>query len=106
MHVISVLNSIWNNIEFDHADIFNELSDILKQFHHAVRTVPANGNIIFHDGDKNIADLLKIGCWSSKHQLGRKDNIQLSLQVLTYLYIYISIHFQLFSTLADLVIKL
>ena len=29
---------IINNIEFDHADIFNDLSDILKQFHHAVRT--------------------------------------------------------------------
>jgi len=70
---------IINNIEFDHADIFNDLSDILKQFHHAVRTVPANGHIIFHDGDKNITDLVKMGCWSAKHQLGRKDNIQLSV---------------------------
>ena len=71
---------IINNIEFDHADIFNDLSDILKQFHHAVRTVPANGHIIFHDGDKNITDLVKMGCWSAKHQLGRKDNIQLSVE--------------------------
>ena len=71
---------IINNIEFDHADIFNDLSDILKQFHHAVRTVPANGHIIYHDGDKNITDLVKMGCWSSKHQLGRKDNIQLSVE--------------------------
>jgi UDP-N-acetylmuramate: L-alanyl-gamma-D-glutamyl-meso-diaminopimelate ligase len=68
---------IINNIEFDHADIFNDLSDILKQFHHAVRTVPANGNIIFHDGEKNITDLIKMGCWSKTHQLGRKENIQL-----------------------------
>jgi UDP-N-acetylmuramate: L-alanyl-gamma-D-glutamyl-meso-diaminopimelate ligase len=71
---------IINNIEFDHADIFNDLSDILKQFHHALRTVPANGHIIFHDGDKNITDLVKMGCWSAKHQLGRKDNIQLSVE--------------------------
>ena len=71
---------IINNIEFDHADIFNDLSDILKQFHHAVRTVPANGHIIYHDGDKNITDLVKMGCWSAKHQLGRKDNIQLSVE--------------------------
>src|SRR6056300_69961 len=68
---------IINNIEYDHADIFNDLSDILKQFHHAVRTVPANGNIIFHDGEKNITDLIKMGCWSKTHQLGRKENIQL-----------------------------
>ncbi|MBC8221838.1 MAG: UDP-N-acetylmuramate:L-alanyl-gamma-D-glutamyl-meso-diaminopimelate ligase [SAR86 cluster bacterium] len=71
---------IINNIEFDHADIFNDLSDILKQFHHAVRTVPANGNIIFHDGEKNITDLIKMGCWSKTHQLGRKENIQLLIE--------------------------
>jgi UDP-N-acetylmuramate: L-alanyl-gamma-D-glutamyl-meso-diaminopimelate ligase len=71
---------IINNIEFDHADIFNDLSDILKQFHHAVRTVPANGHIIFHDGDKNIADLIDMGCWSKKHQLGSKKNIQLLIE--------------------------
>ena len=71
---------IINNIEFDHADIFNDLSDILKQFHHAVRTVPANGNIIFHDGEKNITDLIKMGCWSKTHQLGRKENIRLLIE--------------------------
>ena len=71
---------IINNIEFDHADIFNDLSDILKQFHHAVRTVPANGNIIFHDREKNITDLIKMGCWSKTHQLGRKENIQLLIE--------------------------
>ena len=69
---------IINNIEFDHADIFNDLSDILKQFHHAVRTVPENGNILFHEQDKNILELLKMGCWSNIHPLGSLDNIQFS----------------------------
>ena len=69
---------IINNIEFDHADIFNELSDILKQFHHAVRTVPENGNILFHEQDENILELLKMGCWSNIHSLGSLDNIQFS----------------------------
>jgi UDP-N-acetylmuramate: L-alanyl-gamma-D-glutamyl-meso-diaminopimelate ligase len=69
---------IINNIEFDHADIFNDLSDILKQFHHAVRTVPENGNILFHEQDENILELLKMGCWSNIHPLGSLDNIQFS----------------------------
>ena len=70
---------IINNIEFDHADIFNDLSDILRQFHHAVRTVPQNGNILFHNGDSNILELMDMGYWSNTHQLGSVDNIQLSM---------------------------
>ena len=70
---------IINNIEFDHADIFNDLSDIFRQFHHAVRTVPQNGHILFHKGDSNILELLDMGCWSNIHQLGSVDNIQLSM---------------------------
>ena len=31
---------ILNNLEFDHADIFDSLDDIKKQFHHLVRIVP------------------------------------------------------------------
>ncbi len=32
---------ILNNLEFDHADIYDDLGAIQKQFHHLVRTVPA-----------------------------------------------------------------
>ena len=71
---------IINNIEFDHADIFNDLSDILKQFHHAIRTIPANGNILFHNGDENIMNLIEMGCWSNTHKLGSKENIKLSIE--------------------------
>ena len=69
-----------NNIEFDHADIFKDLSDILKQFHHAVRIVPQNGHILYHGSDKNILELLKMGCWSTSHEIGKKENIQLSIE--------------------------
>ena len=71
---------IINNIEFDHADIFDDLSDILKQFHHAIRTVPADGNILFHDGDENIINLIEMGCWSNTHKLGSEENIKLSIE--------------------------
>ena len=70
---------IINNIEFDHADIFSDLSDILKQFHHAVRTVPGEGNILIHANGDNISELLEMGCWSNTHQIGTKDTIELDL---------------------------
>ena len=66
---------IINNIEFDHADIFSDLDDIYKQFHHAVRTVPANGNVLIHKNDNNAKKLLDMGCWANKHELGREDTI-------------------------------
>ena len=71
---------IINNIEFDHADIFDDLSDILKQFHHAIRTVPADGNILFHDGDENIMNLIEMGYWSNTYKLGSEENIKLSIE--------------------------
>ena len=71
---------IINNIEFDHADIFDDLSDILKQFHHAIRTVPADGNILFHDHDENIINLIEMGCWSNTYKLGSEENIKLSIE--------------------------
>ena len=40
-------NLIINNIEFDHADIFNDLEDIKRQFHHLIKIIPTSGNIIF-----------------------------------------------------------
>lgn len=55
---------IINNLEFDHADIFNNLDEIKRQFHHLVRTVPSNGRIIFPDHEQHIHDTLDIGCWT------------------------------------------
>jgi UDP-N-acetylmuramate: L-alanyl-gamma-D-glutamyl-meso-diaminopimelate ligase len=53
-----------NNIEFDHADIFDDLGAIQRQFHHVVRTVPGSGLIIHRDADINIDQVLEMGCWS------------------------------------------
>ncbi len=55
---------ILNNLEFDHADIFPDLNAIKQQFHYLVRTIPGNGLIIRHAGDKNIEDVLSRGCWT------------------------------------------
>jgi UDP-N-acetylmuramate-alanine ligase len=50
--------AILNNLEFDHADIFDDLAAIQKQFHHLVRTIPSTGRIIVPANDTNLADTL------------------------------------------------
>lgn len=55
---------IINNIEFDHADIFDTLKDIQKQFHHCVRTVPSKGCIIVPAHEPVITEVLDMGCWT------------------------------------------
>jgi UDP-N-acetylmuramate: L-alanyl-gamma-D-glutamyl-meso-diaminopimelate ligase len=53
-----------NHLEFDHADIFPDLAAIKTQFHHLVRTVPANGHIFHRGGIAAIPDMLGRGCWT------------------------------------------
>ncbi len=55
---------ILNNLEFDHADIFKDLDEIKKQFHHLVRTVPGKGAIIVPEEDLHLKAVLNKGCWS------------------------------------------
>ncbi|GAB3679858.1 UDP-N-acetylmuramate:L-alanyl-gamma-D-glutamyl-meso-diaminopimelate ligase [Salinisphaera aquimarina] len=55
---------ILNNLEFDHADIFDDLEAIKRQFHHLVRTVPSTGQIICNAEDAELADVIERGCWT------------------------------------------
>ena len=55
---------VLNNLEFDHADIFDDLAQIQRQFHHLVRTVPGNGRIISPLYDGNLSEVLDMGCWT------------------------------------------
>ncbi|MDQ1363770.1 MAG: UDP-N-acetylmuramate: L-alanyl-gamma-D-glutamyl-meso-diaminopimelate ligase [Pseudomonadota bacterium] len=56
--------AILNNLEFDHADIFENLEAIKKQFHHFVRIVPGEGLLVVNGEDENLADVLRKGCWT------------------------------------------
>jgi len=56
---------IINNLEFDHADIFTDLADIQRQFHHLIRTVPGNGLIVAAGDDAAVETVLEMGCWSA-----------------------------------------
>ncbi|PCJ24859.1 MAG: UDP-N-acetylmuramate:L-alanyl-gamma-D-glutamyl-meso-diaminopimelate ligase [SAR86 cluster bacterium] len=62
--------AILNNLEFDHADIFENLEAIEKQFHHLVRTVPGNGLLIVPHGEATIEMVLRMGCWTTRQQFG------------------------------------
>lgn len=55
---------VLNNLEFDHADIFDDLEAIQRQFHHLVRTVPGEGLIVANATDDNIDHTLARGCWT------------------------------------------
>lgn len=62
---------VLNNLEFDHADIFDDLNAIKKQFHHLVRSVPANGLILSEKHDNNMQDVLEMGCWTTQEFISK-----------------------------------
>jgi len=62
--------AILNNLEFDHADIFDNLAAIERQFHHLLRTVPAQGRVVFNTGPDSLARVLDQGCWSEQVGFG------------------------------------
>ncbi|EKO3958035.1 UDP-N-acetylmuramate:L-alanyl-gamma-D-glutamyl-meso-diaminopimelate ligase [Vibrio fluvialis] len=67
---------VMNNLEFDHADIFDDLEAIKRQFHHLVRTVPGNGRILAPQQDAALADVLHRGCWSETEFTGEQGDWQ------------------------------
>jgi UDP-N-acetylmuramate: L-alanyl-gamma-D-glutamyl-meso-diaminopimelate ligase len=51
---------IINNLEFDHADIFENLDAIKKTFSHFIRIIPRNGLLLVNGDDANLAPLLNV----------------------------------------------
>ncbi|VTU18364.1 UDP-N-acetylmuramate:L-alanyl-gamma-D-glutamyl-meso-diaminopimelate ligase [Variovorax sp. PBL-H6] len=62
--------AILNNLEFDHADIFDDLAAIERQFHHLVRTVPASGRVVVNATEDSLQRVLAQGCWSELARFG------------------------------------
>ncbi len=62
--------AILNNLEFDHADIFDDLAAIERQFHHFVRTVPRSGLVIANGLDLALERVLTLGCWTPLERFG------------------------------------
>ncbi|MEO8081448.1 MAG: UDP-N-acetylmuramate:L-alanyl-gamma-D-glutamyl-meso-diaminopimelate ligase, partial [Caldimonas sp.] len=64
--------AILNNLEFDHADIFDDLAAIERQFHHLVRTVPGRGRIVVNAREEALQRVLAMGCWSEVQRFGAR----------------------------------
>ena len=66
---------VMNNLEFDHADIFENLAAIQKQFHHLLRTIPGNGCVIYPADDGNLQAVVAMGCWSNQQTLNGDQSV-------------------------------
>jgi UDP-N-acetylmuramate: L-alanyl-gamma-D-glutamyl-meso-diaminopimelate ligase len=64
--------AILNNLELDHADIFENLAAIERQFHHLVRTVPAQGRLVVNAREESLQRVLAMGCWSEVLRFGAR----------------------------------
>jgi UDP-N-acetylmuramate: L-alanyl-gamma-D-glutamyl-meso-diaminopimelate ligase len=62
------------NLEFDHADIFDNLAAIERQFHHLVRTVPGSGRVVVNADEDSLQRVLDQGCWSGVAKFGVSAN--------------------------------
>src|SRR3954470_3453899 len=67
--------AIINNLEFDHADIFDNLGVIQKSFSHFIRLIPRGGVLLANGDDPNIAPLLSVKhCPVARFGLGANNN--------------------------------
>ncbi len=64
---------IINNLSFDHADIFDDLKAIQRQFHHMIRTISSSGLILSDKTEQSVKETLDMGCWSHKQFLGEEQ---------------------------------
>jgi len=64
---------IVNNIEFDHADIFNNLDEIKLSFRRLLRIVPQNGMVLLNGDDPNCVEVGK-ECLAQMIEVGFSKN--------------------------------
>lgn len=62
-----------NNLEFDHADIFDDLAAIERQFAHLLRLVPGQGKVIVPLDEPAIDRVLAAGVWSPVERLAEQS---------------------------------
>lgn len=74
---------ILNNLEFDHADIFPDLAAIQRQFHHLMRILPGNGQVILPADSEPLAEVMAMGCWSEQVLTGFDRRASWSAQLLS-----------------------
>jgi UDP-N-acetylmuramate: L-alanyl-gamma-D-glutamyl-meso-diaminopimelate ligase len=70
---------ILNNLEFDHADIFNNLDAIKQQFHQLIKTIASNDIIIYHANDRHLQEVLALGCYTPTMSFAENGHWQAQL---------------------------
>lgn len=73
--------SILNNLEFDHADIYPNLTAIEQQFHYYLKTIPAKGIIIKPKDDESINRVIKKGLYSRVEELSTESDSDWTAQL-------------------------
>ncbi|HEU6448938.1 MAG TPA: UDP-N-acetylmuramate:L-alanyl-gamma-D-glutamyl-meso-diaminopimelate ligase [Verrucomicrobiae bacterium] len=69
--------AIVNNLEFDHADIFEDIDAVKKSFSQFIRLVPRNGLLLGNGDDSNLAPLLNVThCPVKRFGLGADNAVQ------------------------------
>ena len=71
-----------NNIEFDHVDIFSDMSEIYWQFHQLLRLIPSDTTVVANGDDNNIKQLFSQGFWSEKVTFGKSNKHDWSMNVI------------------------
>ena len=76
--------AIVNNIEFDHADIFDDLNAIKRTFGHMVRLVPGNGMVLLNGDDRNCLDVFQAQGHSPMKRVGFAENCEARITNVEY----------------------
>jgi UDP-N-acetylmuramate: L-alanyl-gamma-D-glutamyl-meso-diaminopimelate ligase len=74
---------IVNNIEFDHADIFDSLEDIKLSFRRLLNIVPQNGMVLLNGDDPNCVEVAK-DCLAQMVEVGFSKNCAQRIRDVTY----------------------
>lgn len=71
--------ALLNNLEFDHADIFADLTAIETQFHHLIRTVPSDGLLVVNGEEPALERVITRGAWAPVEKFGQNQKNTWSL---------------------------
>jgi UDP-N-acetylmuramate: L-alanyl-gamma-D-glutamyl-meso-diaminopimelate ligase len=74
---------VLNNLEYDHADIYPNLASIETQFHHLVRTIPGQGQILVNADSPALERVLAQGCWTPVVRFSASGSSDLGARALT-----------------------
>src|SRR5216110_627565 len=74
---------IVNNIEFDHADIFNNLDEIKLSFRRLLNIVPQNGMVVLNGDDANCVQVAK-DCLAQMIEVGFSKNCAQRIRGVAY----------------------